>query len=354
LRQVIRGVIVEERVRASDLKAYLEGFHETLSASVEKYFPKEHASRLRHASLLPSRIVGTVSTRFGVAIEYFPAETTEVEVEVGSRRIEELVLDVPARLRKRRAAIACGGRSIGEVSHTSITGFMPIRLDSEEAEVVLCQVTLADRDWHRFVHYAEFSGNRRAARWSRTEAVRRAKDEVLLGLTELRRAEARGISIDEYVRERKKNTVLLLGSYDGEGKSRLGAIANELRVLGYDPILVSEIPDHPEVNLHQKVTLLGSISRFAVVDDTSPSGHLREIEICRNHDWVTVVLKPTGRGSSFMTAGLSVHSKVIKDFASPTDDIVLPLGEAVRWAEERLGAIREELPKSYPWCLAED
>ena len=97
---------------------------------------------------------------------------------------------------------------------------------------------------------------------------------------------------------------------------RLSHISSTLRQLGYEPLLVKDVPDIPAYDIPQKVVAVGTIARFVVIDDSSKSGHLAEVEICRRNDWVTILLRAGGRGGSWMTAGASHLSSVVleKDY----------------------------------------
>jgi hypothetical protein len=53
---------------------------------------------------------------------------------------------------------------------------------------------------------------------------------------------------------------------------------------------------------------VGIICKFVVIDDSSPSGHLTEIEICRVNRWATIMLRENSAGASWMSAGASIAS----------------------------------------------
>ena len=186
----------------------------------------------------------------------------------------------------------------------------PFRLEGKITNISVGDCRFQFGFWNRYIHYAEFYGDRDSINWSLDKAVTRGKNEVLAALVEINRANRSSISLDEYISRHKEKTVLLLGSYTSAAEQRLQAMADALRELGYDPLLVKDIPDHPLQSLEQKVVALGSLSRFIVVDDSEKSGHIAEIEICKDNRWITILLPPKGIGSTWMTSGASAYSKI--------------------------------------------
>jgi hypothetical protein len=335
-------------VTAEDLRAYIDAFHRSLELSAREFLPPEHQANLFHCSLLPARITGYVSTQFGVGIEYEQASDTSVNIIRGSARVEDLFVRAPSRVRGlttafRFAALGC------EFGNFIISGSFPFRLTIENASISFSNVTFEIGSWKRVVQFAEVFGNRNAANWSIGKAESRAKDEVLAAMVQLMKARERKIDISQYIDEFKHKTVLVLGDYAPEGLSRLQGISQALAERGYEPILVKDIPDHPHHDLNQKVVAIGAISRFVVVDDSSKSGHLVEVQWCKQNDWVTVLLRAGGIGGSWMTAGAAHTSNVIKelqyDSASPTEAIA----EAAQWAEEKLHELQHKFESTYPW-----
>ena len=335
-------------VTEEDFRTYIDAFCSTLQETANEYLPKNLRNNLLHLSLLPARITGYVSTQFGVAIEYEPAESTHIEIRLGSARVEDLFVQAPPSLRTAGPIVRIGGYSTGIFRLTLSDGF-PFRLTRPEASVTICDVAFEAGAWKRLIYFAEVFGDRSRANWTAEKAVSRAKDEVLVALVDINRAQERNITLSEYIDTFKKKTVLVLGDYGEDGQARLDAIARALRQLGYEPLLIKDIPDHPHQDLSQKVVAVGAISRFVVVDDSSKSGHLLEVQLCKQNNWVTVLLRADGLVGSWITAGASHLSNVILE--KPYDPM-LPesaLGEACAWAENKLQELKGKLANSYPW-----
>jgi hypothetical protein len=225
----------------------------------------------------------------------------------------------------------------------------PIRLGSDSADTSIENVNFTAREWNYHIHYAEIWCTRSAEHWSREKAITRAKDEVLAALAERKKAEQRQMSIDDYIKTWKGKTVLLLGDYDDSGMARLEVIRNCLDGFGYNTLLVKELPDVLHYDIPQKVVMLAGLSRFVIVDDSSKSGHLTEIELCKLNRWVTILLRAEGQHGSWMTAGASAFSKVILEKSYSLDKPGPALAEATEWAESMLKELQTTLDNTYPW-----
>ena len=333
------------------LRRYVETLHTTVQEVSGRFFSTEQSKQLLHNSLLPARIICYVSTQFGVGFEYLDAPDMEIETVHGRARIEDLFLKAPKPLRDIGPWINIGG-SNALIKNSRFSDRFPFRLTQEGS--VTFQSTLFEskaHKWKREVLYAELYGDRSASKWSIEAAQSRAKDEVLAALFLAQQAKKSDITIAEYVSSFHQKTVLVLGSYDTDGDSRLQSICKVLKELNYDPVLIKDIPDFEQYDLPQKVVVIGSVSRFIIVDDSSPSGHLTEMELCKSNRWVTVILRVGGRGSSWMTAGASISSNVILEADYDLLDPKPAILDATAWAEQHLDKLKQQLNPIYPWRL---
>jgi hypothetical protein len=208
--------------------------------------------------------------------------------------------------------------------------------------------------WTRYVEYAEIYGDRRASRWSPEAAQNRAKDEVLAAIFDRQRADEKKKKIEEYVSWSRQKRVLLLGAYDPAGENRLSLIAACLEELGYEPVRVKDVKDIPgfeDYGLTQKATVIAGLSRFIIIDDSTPSGSLVEYEICRSNEWVMVLLRAIGIHSTWMTRDASIKSNVILEASYDPSNPKPAVEEATKWAERRLSELKQTLNAIYPWRL---
>lgn len=331
-------------------KEYLEVFHSTLSESANEYFPTSLSHKLLHLSFLPAQITGYVSTQFGIGFEYVPAKETNIKIVIGDARIESLFVNLPIPFSRRGAMVGIMGEncSISDLTINTKTQ-LPFELMKDPSNVYIKDVCFEIGFRKKKVTYAEIYSNRDIENWTREKAIIRAKDEVLAALVELNRSQVKNISLNEYISLYKERTVLLLGDYDKTGLERLEAIAHILKRFGYEPLLIKDIPDHPHQDISQKVIAVGAVARFVVVDDSSKSGHIKEIAICEQNKWITILLRANGIGGTWMTAGASAYSNVILEkpysLTSPETDI----SEAISWAEETIKKLEKRLSDIYPW-----
>jgi hypothetical protein len=339
-------------IRDENLREYLELFHATLQSTADQYLKPEFHRRLLHLSYLPAKIMGYVSTQFGTAIEYVPSDSTSVEIVLGSQRAEDLLFGAPKKIRDTGPMISLGG-SMCSITNLSLEGAFPLRLNREAASISFFNICFKVGTWKRNIHYAQLFGTRKAKDWSIAQAIARAKDEVLAALVEIQRAEDGGVTLDQYIAFHKERTVLVLGDYSTEGSARLNTITAELRSLGYKPILIKEVPDNLYQDMSQKVVAIGAIAKFVVVDDSSRSGHLAEIPLCKQNNWVTIIMRLDGVGGSWMTAGASAFSNVILELPYSETAIRDALAEGTRWAEEKLESLKQNLSSIYPWRQTE-
>jgi hypothetical protein len=323
-----------------------------LSDVAGRFFSAEQAKRLLHNSLLPATITCYVSTQFGVGFEYSSAAETKIKTVRGSARVEDLFVQSPPRLREIGTHFNISAPDC-VLGNFTLTGWFPFRLSREEASVTFWGMRFKSEalKWTRYVEYAEIFGDRRASRWSLEAAQNRAKDEVLAALFQSQRAEKANKKIEEYVSSFREKMVLLLGTYDSVGESRLRSIATCLEELGYDPVLVKDIPDFEHYDLTQKVNVIGGVSRFIIIDDTSPSGHLTEFEVCRSNRWVTLLLRANGIHSTWMTAGASIASNVILEASYDPSNPKPAVEESTKWAEKCLSELEKKFNALYPWRM---
>lgn len=167
-------------VTADEFREYLIEFHRVLLECARAYLPPTQQRQLLHTAALPCRVVGYVSTQFGVAIDYDPPEQrtgdeqTTVEIVVGSKRIEDLVLyKAGAPKRMLRAPPAFSG-----IDHHWFAGIAfggRVEMCDEQSAAVFDRCLFywpphADpanpngREWYLGTAYLEMIGDRRKTR----------------------------------------------------------------------------------------------------------------------------------------------------------------------------------------------
>lgn len=333
-------------VTEAQLEAYLRTFHDEYTSSAERYIAEGDRNRLLRYSLLPATVTGYVSTQLGAGYEYRAGEAT-INVRRGSQRVEELFVGGPSWLSRLGPFFNIGGSNIGIESLTLEDGF-PFRFSDEDADVYFYKVRFQAGVWSRDVLYAQLFANRSEDFWSETEAVRRAKDEVLAALFDLQQTAARKVDLGTYLKTFKQKTVLLLGDFN-RGRGRLEAIKDGLSRAGYHAVLLDEIPEEPDYDLRQKFQAVASVCRFLVFEDSTPAGQIGEMFLADALHNVRIVLREGEQQSTFMTRGMGLTSRVTREWRYDADDLDAVLLQATAWAESVVGELAEARAATYPW-----
>ena len=145
----------------------------------------------------------------------------------------------------------------------------------------------------------------------------------------------------------KKQFVLITGKY-GEHRGRLERIKAALKTVGLRGLILDEYPDIEEQSLADKMVTFASISRFVIVDDIAPSGHIDELGICHERKFVTAILRPRGRGATAMQADLTIDVDFMKSIAYENDtDLEGAVQKAIVWANETVEERSRRLNRLY-------
>jgi len=335
-------------VTPEQFKGYWEIFFQELKVAVERYLPSDTLLKIKYLNLMQSKITAIVSSQFGVAAKFMPADKLTVDAIGTHERIEDVIFDCPKEFLRGTVKFKSASSYL-QFKTIMLKNFFPFRLTKKEASIAFSGVLFEVGYWSTYAGYTEIFGNNDYENWSPETAKNRALELVLAALYDLKQAEKEDMSIEDYVAFRREKSVLLLGDYGAEGKPRLEKVRQSLLSLGYRPTLIEEVPDDPYLDLLRKVAFVSYMCRFVVVEDSSKSGHLAEVPICEQNHKVTILLRAGGKPASYVTVGLSKTNKLIleKDYdpASPTPAIK----EATQWAEEKLSELKIELDPLYPW-----
>lgn len=336
-------------VSGNEFRRYLEIFHRTYRDTVDRLVPGKLRPYLLRYFYYKGGIAAYLSNTSGVGYEYVSSGRSGISVKRSDDRIEKLLLHTPARMDHiSSAAFAIGARQ-ATLCRCGSGGQYPVRLTGPEASVRMVDCFFRHGAWSRQIDFAEMYAQRNKAFWTADEAKRRAYDEIVIALVDIKGAQCKGIDLHVYLANYKQKHVLVLGDYGAEGRIRLRNISEVLVGLGYEPLLVDEIPEHPQYSLIQKVVALGSVMRFVVVDDSSKSGHLVELQHALANNWVTIILRMRGSETSFMTKGADLQSKVVLEQDYEPSALSSVLGESVQWAEETIRDLQRGMITMYPW-----
>lgn len=145
-------------------------------------------------------------------------------------------------------------------------------------------------------------------------------------------------------------TVLVLGKDTDEALDRLRLIASRLEALGYYAVIIKDQPDKLGESVLQKVMRHALSSKFVIVENTDPSGHLYEIpHVGKAAECVIAFLQEEGKGATWMFEDAFARNKHWQKFVYPAGGIEKSVEVAAAWAEDfvkQFGAFQQRV---LPW-----
>lgn len=149
---------------------------------------------------------------------------------------------------------------------------------------------------------------------------------------------------------RDSDSVLLLGKDTGPGLARLRDMQATLEGLGYHVYIVKEQPDRPGESIIQKVLRFALASKFVLVENTEPSGHLYEVpHVAKLAECVTVFLQEAGKGATWMFEDAHFKHHHWHKIEYPGDALPQATREATQWAEEFVTRFTADQKRRLPW-----
>lgn len=162
---------------------------------------------------------------------------------------------------------------------------------------------------------------------------------------------------DQYQHERSERSsfvsrpdqsVIVLGDYDGGSHEReLQQIRDHLNALDYDAALIKDLPSHPAYSMRQKVKTWCLATKFCIVVDRDPSGHLVEYTDLEGEEVPIALLREEGSGSTWMMGHEIFQNKFIELFEFGDTPLEV-LDEVTEWGDELFDQRIEYLDEYYP------
>lgn len=147
----------------------------------------------------------------------------------------------------------------------------------------------------------------------------------------------------------KKSSVIVFGSYSEEHVRELRQARDFLAQKGYAAVLIGDLIDIPMMSLEEKVRHWSNASRFCVMIDREPSGHIKEYEILKQGRTILALLRPAKSRSTYMIGN---DHLVDVNFINVFEFLESPLqviDDAVTWAEGLVRKREEAYQGEYPW-----
>lgn len=152
------------------------------------------------------------------------------------------------------------------------------------------------------------------------------------------------------IRHFRYGTVLVLGKDSGEGLKRLNVISELLGNKGFEPVLLKQMDDIRGQSLEEKLLSVALLSRFVVVDDSEPSGHIAELVLLTRSRVLTAILRLGGHGGTFMQADYDVDfGHFVRSFTYQINSLDGCIDEVVNWADQVALDRAAAYQRLYPW-----
>jgi hypothetical protein len=146
------------------------------------------------------------------------------------------------------------------------------------------------------------------------------------------------------------DSILILGKDTGDGLVLLKRIQTHLDNLGFYTYIIKEQPDIIGESVMQKVLRFGLSSRFVIIENSEPTGHLYEFpHITKFAELTSIVLQRQGQGSTWMFEDLYHKLKSIKKFEYANNNLEEQINNGIAWAREYLKSFGEYQKQKLPW-----
>ena len=146
------------------------------------------------------------------------------------------------------------------------------------------------------------------------------------------------------------DSVLILGKDAGEHLERLHEVKAVLEDMGYHVYLVKEEPDRPGETVVQKVLRFALSSKFVIIENTDPSGHLYEFpHVAKMAESVVAVLQEKGKGATWMFEDGYARHRHWQKFEYTPSTLKQAVQAAEKWAREFVQEFIEKQKDALPW-----
>jgi hypothetical protein len=146
------------------------------------------------------------------------------------------------------------------------------------------------------------------------------------------------------------DSVLILGKDTGRALARLKRIQSKLDELGYYTYIVKEQPDRAGEGIIQKVMRHALSSKFVLIENTKPAGHLYEIpHVTKAAECVTVVLQEEGKGATWMFEDAYAKHKHWAKITYKSHDLEKTVEQVAGLAEKLVARFAADRIAKLPW-----
>jgi hypothetical protein len=146
------------------------------------------------------------------------------------------------------------------------------------------------------------------------------------------------------------DSVLILGKDTGPSMKKLKLIQKILDEQGFHCYIIKEEADRLGESVIQKVMRYALASRFVIVENSEPSGHLYEFpHVAKMAECIVVVLQEKGHGATWMFEDAYHHHKNWKKFQYNPGNMEKSLTLSIDWAKSYLHRFKKHQKTTLPW-----
>jgi hypothetical protein len=100
----------------------------------------------------------------------------------------------------------------------------------------------------------------------------------------------------------------------------------------------------------QKVLRYALMSRFVIIENTTPSGHLYEVpHVTKMAECITAVLQEKGKGATWMFEDAYAKSKAWRKFSYKPIHLSACVTDAANWAQKTQKDFAARQRRTLPW-----
>lgn len=144
-----------------------------------------------------------------------------------------------------------------------------------------------------------------------------------------------------------QEVVTVFGRDNGKWLKRLRRIQKHVQSMGLRAVLIRDISDQRQQTLEEKAMFWALSSRFVILEDSVPTGHLIELKDLQVNRVTTVVLREKGCGSTYMSAALDVDFRFMHELTYTPGTLHRTVEKAVKWAKKFVESKSRRLDHEY-------
>jgi hypothetical protein len=146
------------------------------------------------------------------------------------------------------------------------------------------------------------------------------------------------------------DSILILGKDTGDSLDKLKRIQSAVEELGYYAYIIKEQPDKLGESIIQKVLRYALSSKFIIIENSEPSGHLYEIpHVTKMAESVSIILQAENEGATWMFEDAYFKHNYWKKFTYSDSTLEKVLKESIDWAEEFVKNFGRYQQMNLPW-----